>query len=108
MTSLINEFKLSINKVPIKRETSVKFLGMTLMDNLSWFDHITNIVSKINKNIGILYKIKNKLTHESMKMFYYSFVYTYMFYRNLIWGNCPCSHLDKLYKCQKSIPKIIL
>lgn len=41
-----------------------------------------------------------------MKLFYYGFIYSYLFYCNLVWGNSPECHLDKLLKCQKRFVRI--
>ena len=53
---------LCINQVVIKREHSMKFLGVILDENVTWKEHIKLIENKTAKNIGILYKAKFLLT----------------------------------------------
>ena len=45
---------LWINNILIKREYSIKFLGVILDENLSWKSHIK--LQKLAKNVGIIYK----------------------------------------------------
>ena len=40
----------------IKHESSVKFLGVIIDENITWNKHIELIESKISKNIGMLYR----------------------------------------------------
>ena len=42
--------------IEIKRENSVKFLGVIIDENLTWKNHIEVAENKISKNIGILYR----------------------------------------------------
>ena len=48
-----------INKNPIERKTSTKFLGIIINNTRNWSAHITYIKNKISKSIGIISKIKN-------------------------------------------------
>ena len=49
---------LSINGFTVKRERSIKFLGVLLDENITWKDDIQTIENKISKNIGMLFKAK--------------------------------------------------
>ena len=50
--------KLFINNQVIKRQSSIKFLGILLDENLSWKEHLKLTENKIAKNIGLIYKAK--------------------------------------------------
>ena len=45
---------LNINGVTIERESSIKFLGVWIDENLPWRDHVHTVENKIAKNIGLL------------------------------------------------------
>ena len=47
---------LTTNNHKIKREESVKFLGVLLDENVSWKKHFKYIENKCAKNYGLLYK----------------------------------------------------
>ena len=45
-----------INGFTIERESSIRFLGVWIDENLTWRDHIHTVKNKIAKNIGLLYQ----------------------------------------------------
>ena len=45
---------MTLNNIEIKRENSVKFLGVIIDENLAWKNHIEVVENKISKNIGVL------------------------------------------------------
>lgn len=96
-----------MNNIIIPRVSQIKFLGLTLSENLSWQEHITNISTKINKFTGLLSKIKNKLNPAILKDLYYSFIYPNITYGITLWGNSPVSHLKPLITSQKSFIRLI-
>ena len=70
--------QLCINHTEIKRESSIKFLGVLLDENLTWKPHIETIKRKISKNIGIIYKARYALNKSSLKQIYFSFIHSYI------------------------------
>ena len=98
---------LSINKVNIKRERSMKFLGVILDENITWKEHIKLIENKIAKNIGILYKAKFLLNQTCLRNIYYSFIHCYLNYANIAWCSTNRSKLTKLFNKQKHASRII-
>ena len=47
-----------MDNIVIERENDTKFLDVLIDDNLLWEQHINDISTKIQKNIGILYKCR--------------------------------------------------
>ena len=47
-----------MNGVTVERESSIKFLGVWIDENLTWRDHIHTVENKIAKNIEPLYQGK--------------------------------------------------
>ena len=58
--------KLFINNQVIKRQSSIKFLGILLDENLSWKEHLKLTENKVAKNIGLIYKAKTYLNKDSI------------------------------------------
>ena len=46
-----------VNNV-LKRQTSIKFLGVMLDENISWKEHIKTVENKLSKNNGLFWKAK--------------------------------------------------
>ena len=91
-----------VNMVPI-----CKFLGVFIDEKLSFASHIKYITSKIARNTGILYKIKNHLPLQARLNYYYSFIYPYLTYNVISWGGTYNSHLSNLITQQKRIVRAI-
>jgi hypothetical protein len=93
------------NKLRLTKST--KFLGIILDSNISWKDHIIHLSKKIAKSVGILSIARKILNQKSLIQLYYSFIYPYLTYCVLIWGNSPASTLWPVFKLQKISIRII-
>ena len=91
----------------IKKEFSTKFLGVTVDFNLSWNTHIKDILTKISKQCGILFHIRNSLTLRALKQIYYSLVFPQLTYCNIVWSGVPNNRLKDLFLKQKKIIRVI-
>ena len=98
---------LKIDESIITRVRECKFLGTVIDENLTWKPHINLITSKISKNIGIMFKVGQFLTKEAMKTLYYTLVYPYFHYCNIIWANNYPSRLTRIEILQKRAVRII-
>ena len=70
----ISSFSLSIFDTDINSVTSFKYLGVILSSTFTWSDHVKYISSKVNKNLGLLRRIKNYLPYNARLLFYNSLV----------------------------------
>lgn len=50
-SSLNNEIKLYIGNKMVKKNSSVKFLGLTIQKNLKWEIHVDSLTTELYKNI---------------------------------------------------------
>ena len=87
-------------------EHTGKFLGLLLDNKLRFGSHIRVVSSKVAKLIGIFYKLKDILPEKSLVNLYYTFVYPYFLYCNIVWGSTSAIHLNKLFLLQKKIVRI--
>src|SRR6218665_2403733 len=76
-----------INNKPLKQLESTKFLGVIIDSHLSWKDHITLITNKISRNLGIISRIKYCLPFHVLLNLYYSLIFPYLSYCNIVWGS---------------------
>jgi hypothetical protein len=88
--------------------TSTKFLGVILDSELSWKTHINHLSKKIAKSIGIISLARRNLHRKTLIQLYHAFIYPYLSYCVLIWGNSPASTLWPVYKLQKLALRIIM
>ena len=96
----------TFNNIEIKRESSVKFLGVIIDENITWNKHI-ELENKISNSIGILHRSSHYLDKKSLKSIYCSFIPNYVNYCNIAWASTGRTKLDKILKKQKHAIRII-
>ena len=93
---------LSMNNTTIKRETTMKFLGVLLDENLSWKYHINCVHDKVSRNLGVLYKSRAYLNEKCLKQLYFSFIHSYLTYSNITWGSTSKYQIKAFIKLAKA------
>src|ERR1043165_3682325 len=86
----------------------VKFLGTYIDQYITWKDHIEHISLKIAKNIGIISRIAHLLPTTILLTLYYSLIYPYLTYCNMIWATNYTARLARLIVLQKRVIRIIM
>lgn len=99
--------QLSINEYPICRTSSVKFLGVTYDDSMTFKFHINNLTLKFSRHIALLYQVKDFIPQNVLKCIYYAHIYPLLTYCNLIWSTTFKTYLVPLKIQLKKIVRII-
>jgi len=102
-----DSLRLSINGIPITKVSSTKFLGVHVDQHLTWNEHIRSISDKIAKSIGILTRTAYLLPSCIRLKLYYSLVYPYLTYCNMVWASTYDSRLRRLMILQKRAVRVI-
>ena len=80
---------------------SIKFLGLTSDNSLSWKKHIEAIVPKLCAATFAIRVVQSFLPLDSLKLIYYSYFHSILTYRIIFWGNTHNS--NTIFKMQKRI-----
>ena len=104
LTSNSSEFLL--DNVKINLVTSTKFLGVEVNSDLSWSDHINSVSNKIARAIGVIARIRHKLTRRSLILLYDTLIASLLSYCNIIWASTYRTPLLKIYSLQKRALKL--
>lgn len=99
--------KVYFNISALNFSVSGKFLGVFVDRGMKFAVHIADVCSKVSKCVGLLYKIQSILPEHILLKLYYSLVYPYLIYCNIIWDGTFPSHIDPLYLLQKKLVRII-
>ena len=97
---------MTFNNIEIKRENSIKFLGVIIDENLTWKNHIEVVENKISKNIGVLYRASHLLDFKNLLKIYFSFIHIYISYANIAWVSTFKTKLQGILKKQKHVARI--
>ena len=88
-------------------ETSTKFLGLLIDENLTWRDHISHVNKKISRTLFSLKQVKQFLPTDCMNTLYFSLVQSHLSYGILAWGNASQSVLRQTCMLQKRAIRIV-
>ena len=105
--SLKDRIVLTLNKSKIYESRKIKYLGLIIDDRLTWKFHINELCKKLNRSIGMLYKIRQYCPISVLKSLYHSLFGSHLSYGLSVWGNADLIYLDKIYKLQKRAVRAI-
>ena len=98
------DFKLSLNHSVINKTNSLKYLGVSTLDNkLSSKTHIDNIVTRLSRVCGVLYKLRHLVPTSTLKLVYYSMFNSTLPSSLINWGRACRTHLQKISVLQNKI-----
>ena len=94
--------RITIKDKNIEQVKSTKFLGIRIDEHITWRKtHISYITNKISKLSGVIAKLRHYLDINTLRNVYYTMIYPYLTYCNIVWGNNYCTRLKSLLKVQK-------
>jgi hypothetical protein len=104
---LQSEETILIDNMKVPRVASVKFLGVFIDQHVGWSEHLTHISAKVAKSIGVITRISAHLPNKILLSLYYSLVYPYLSYGNLVWASNYKTKLKRLLILQKRIVRVL-
>ena len=99
---------LIINGKAIKRETTVKNLGIIFDENMSWDSEINKCISNGYGKIKQAYRFKHFLSKNSKKVMVQSYILSQFNYSSIILQNLTKFQSDKIQKFQNTCVRFIL
>jgi hypothetical protein len=92
---------LILNGEDVKEVSSHKHLGLTFNSNLNWSDHISHLVVKASKCVGLLRKICRDVPRQCLEILYKSMIRPILEYGNIIYDGSHDSVLTRLENVQR-------
>ena len=86
---------------------SIKFLGVTIDENLRFQEHIINLKSSLSRKVGLLYRLNKFLPFEILKLIYQSLILPRLYYGIILWYSAPQYLVQKLSVIQKKCIRAI-
>ena len=91
----------------LKREFSIKYLGIYIDSHLNWKPQTNHITKKINRSLGILSKLRYYLSVDTLINLYNALIYPFLIYGIVIWENTYPSTHQPLIILQKKATRIM-
>ena len=98
---------IRINNLRIANVDYCKYLGLYIDQDLKWTIHIDQLCGKLQKLIGIFYKLRNKLPLTCLKTIYFAFVHPHLLFGVEMYANTGITHLSKLITLNNKILRIL-
>ena len=98
---------IKIDNIKIEQVNKTKFLGVIINETLTWNDHIMTVKQKVQRNIGVIYRIRINLPLDVLHSLYYTLINPYFEYCNIVWAIHRSSLLKNLFICQKKAVRVI-
>lgn len=95
-----------INNQSIENSECVKLLGITVDQNLNWFQHIVSVSKKISAKCYIVWQLRAYVSLELLRIYYFAHIESLLNYGILCWGNS--SRLNDLFVVQKKIIRTMM
>jgi hypothetical protein len=89
----------------ISSANHIKFLGLTIQNDITWDGHIQVINKKLNTACYMIRNLKQMVSMKTLKSVYFSYFHSVMTYGIMFWGNSP--HAEKVFKLQKRAVRIM-
>ena len=96
-----------MNGTRVNEVQSHKHLGVTISNNLTWNDHIEEMVITAGKSLDILNALKYKLDRVTLERLYFAFVRSKLEYASIVWDNCSKYLSDLVESVQYRAGKIV-
>ena len=64
----IDNFSIKLDGTKMVLERNVKYLGMTIDNNLSWDDHTNNLKKKLSRSNGVLAKLRSYIPKKPYRL----------------------------------------
>ena len=96
-----------MNDTSLQNVNAVKYLGITLDQNLTWESHINELCKKVAPKIELLRRLKYKLPIDQLKTVYQSIVQPHFDYAITVWGYAANVHVQKIQRLQNRAARIL-
>ena len=81
----------------------MKYLGVIVDEKHNWSSHLKQIETKLAFASSVIYKTRNILLLNMLKLLFYCFAYTHLSYCVTAWRSATTSHLKPIYVKQNNI-----
>ena len=102
--SVLPNLEIKLNSNALDKVTSIRFLGATIREHLTWKSHMELLLKKITIGHGIIQKVKPYLNLKSLELLYYSMIQSHFQYCISSW----CfNNKTLIYRLQNTTNKVI-
>ena len=108
--SKLNPLPSKINFGPnsMNRQESVKYLGVTIDEHLTFNEHIENVSNNLKKCFSTFYGVRDFINKDQIKTIYYSLIYSKIIYALPIYGLTSKENILTIQRMQNKLLKVLM
>ena len=99
----LNSINISIRNERLTRTSTAKFLGITIDEKLNFREHIQNVICKVSRVSGLIWRIKGTVPRKILRLMYQSLAGSQLSYGILAWGGGNITEFKRLQAVQNRI-----
>ena len=101
-------FTVKVDDMAINMMNCVKFLGVHIDSNLTWQNHTTYLIEKLQTNRRMLSLGKHLLDQRCLRNIYYSHIHSHITYGLSVWGSMITQQkVHEIFNIQKQCVRLI-
>ena len=93
--------------ISYKCTNEFKFIGVNIVNRLTWKLHITVLASQLFRILAVIYKLRNKIDKQSLLLMYNYLFHSRLTYCAASWGSIYKHTLNKIIIIQNKVLKCI-
>ena len=93
---------------PVSCRIVTKFLGVLIVEKLSWQPHINYSANKIARNAAVLHRVRYKINAEIILTLYDTTILLHVSYCAMIWASVSDIKLKKSFAVQKRVLRLVV
>ena len=98
---------VTFNGRPIKRGFEFKYLGVVFDEHISWNSHVTYVLSRAGKRLGMLARTRGNLPSDCDNSTYTAYIHPIMDYCDTVWNCSGVGNSSSLERLQRRASKIV-
>ena len=102
------QLQVQVNHTELEQVHTHTLLGVKIDDKLSFDEHIEDLCKTLSQRIAVLKKIKSFLPLEQRILYYNVMIKQIMLYGSIVWSSCSIQNLQKAFRLQKRVARVIL
>ena len=96
-----------LNGIEIVRVPTFKFLGVYIDEYLTWKTHMNKLLSKIQRNLGIVRKISCFLNKATLMQMFNALIISHIRYGITVWHHGQIALRKKIQACSNKFLRMI-
>ena len=101
-------FEIKLQQNVLNRVRNVKYLGMLIDDGLNWDPRIKQLSLQLSKSSAIICRLRNFVDTETLKLLYYSLIYSRVQYGIILWGTATYTRKKEIVLRLNNIVRIMI